>query len=214
MNPRRFAALAFLSGVALVAAACGGSGASSAPGATATAGAAATEQPAASNPGASQGLPDFSFVIPSLTADTELEAMFPDSIGGEHVTVISSSGSDFLGSGAAGNTFSPVLAQLGKSPADLSVAFGGTSTLLVGAFRLKGVPADQFLNAYVNQAQTEQATITDASFAGKSVKKIAVTGAGDVSYIYLHGDVVWTISGSGSGEPSADLLNEAFSKLP
>ena len=159
----------------------------------------------------SSGLPGFSFALPSFTSDAELEAMFPTQIGGETLQVLSMRGSDFMGSGGSGDEIGPILQQLGKTPADLSVAFGGTSNVQVFAFRIQGVAADQFLNAYIQSAQSAQgSTITDASFGGKSVKKVVSTGQ-DAVYLYLHNDVVWTIGGTGLTDA---LLNEAFSKLP
>ncbi len=202
MTARRTAGLTLLLGVMLVAAACGSSGATTAP----------TEQPVASLPTASQLIPGFSFSLPSFTADTELEALFPDQIGGADVTVVSMSGADFLGSGIAGGEISPVLTQLGKTPADLSVASGGTPQLSIIAFKIKGVPADQFFTAY-SQLATSGAAVTDASFGGKSVKKVAATDSPAPLFIYLKDDVIWTVTG-GVSAPSDALLNEAFSKLP
>jgi hypothetical protein len=204
---RTFSGLALLVGGTLVIAACGPSAtATGTPGATTTP---ATEVPATEVPIA--GLPGFSFVLPSFTADAELEAMFPTSLGGETLQVLSMKGTDFMGSGAAGTEIAPVLQQLGKTPADLSVAFGGTMNISVFAFRVQGVPADQFLSAYIQSTQSAQgSTITDTSFGGKSVKKVVATGQ-DAVYLYLHGDVVWTVGGTGLTDA---LLNEAFSKLP
>jgi len=209
MTARRTgAALTLSAGIALAIAACSGNAATSAP-TTGTGGAPATEVPGTEAPGTS-GLPGFSFALPSFTADTELEAMFPDEIGGEKLQVISMTGSDFLGTGTAGNEIGPILTQLGKSPSDLSVAFGGTTAISVIAFRIKGVPADQFLNAYT-QSAPQGATITDASLGGKSVKKVVTPDSPTVTYLYLKGDVIWTVGGNA---PTDALLNEAFSKLP
>lgn len=207
MTARRTgAALTLSAGIGLAIAACSGNAATSAP----TSGTArATEVPGTEAPGTS-GLPGFSFALPSFTADTELEAMFPDEIGGEKLQVISMTGSDFLGTGTAGNEIGPILTQLGKSPSDLSVAFGGTASISVIAFRIKGVPADQFLNAYT-QSAPQGATITDASLGGKSVKKVITPDSTTVTYLYLKDDVIWTVGGNA---PTDALLNEAFSKLP
>ncbi len=201
-----FSGVALLVGGTLIIAACGPSAtATGTPGATTP----ATGVPATEVPGS--GLPAFSFALPSFTADAELEAMFPTSLGGETLQVLSMKGTDFMGSGAAGTEIAPVLQQLGKSPADLSVAFGGTMNISVFAFRVQGVPADQFLSAYTQSAQSAQgSTITDTSFGGKSAKKVVATGQ-DAVYLYLHGDVVWTVGGTGLTDA---LLNEAFSKLP
>jgi hypothetical protein len=191
-------------GLALAVVACSGNAATTGP-TTAT----STEAPSSQAP-AGSGLPGFSFALPSFTADTELEAMFPSEIGGKPLQVLSMSGSDFLGSGSAGTELGPILSQLGKSPSDLSVAFGGTTDIAVIAFRIKGVPADQFLTAYT-QSAPQGATITDASFGGKSVKKVTTSDQPQATYLYLKNDVIWTVSGSGMTDA---LLNEAFSKLP
>jgi len=203
-------ALTLFVGAAFALAACGGSAATSAP---TTGGGASSEAPTTTEePGSSTGLPGFSFALPSFTADTDLEAKFPSEIGGEKLQILSMTGSDFLGSGASGNEIGPILSQLGKSPSDLSVAFGGTTQVSVIAFRIKGVPADQFLNAYI-QSAPQGATISDASFGGKSVKKVVTTDQTSDTFIYLKDDVIWTVSG-GTSAPSDAILNEAFSKLP
>jgi len=191
-------------GLSLAVVACGGSAATTAP-----TSAAATEPPAATEAPGSSGLPGFSFALPSFTADTELEALFPTELGGKPLQVLSMSGSDFLASTPAGDAIQPVLTQLGKSPSDLSVAFGGTEDIAVIAFRIKGLPAEQFLTAYT-QSAAQGATITDASFGGKSVKKVTTTDQ-PATYLYLKNDVIWTVSGSALTDA---LLNEAFSKLP
>jgi hypothetical protein len=191
-------------GLALAVVACSGNAATSGP-----TSAASTEAPFTEAPGSS-GLPGLSFALPSFTADTELEAMFPKEIGGKQLQVLSMTGSDFLGSNPAGGEIQPVLTQLGKSPSDLSVAFGSTEDIAIIAFRIKGVPADQFLTAYT-QTAAQGATITDASYGGKSVKKVTTTDQPEATFLYLKNDVIWTVSGSALTDA---LLNEAFSKLP
>jgi len=207
MTARRSAAgLAMLVGAALLIAACGpAANATTAPTPTTPA---ATE--AAGSEAPSSGLPGFSFVLPSFTADTQLEALFPDSIGGKTMAVSSMNGTDFLSMGTASKDVQTALQQLGKSPSDLSVAYGSTLEVTIFAFRIKGVPADQFLGKYL--ASTAQgAGVTDASYGGKSVKKVVNGGQGG-TYIYLSGDILWTVGGTGTLTDA--LLNEAFSKLP
>ena len=202
--------LALLTGAALLVVACGSSAATTAPTAPPVTQAPPT-QAAPSEPASSQLLPGFSFALPSFTSDAELEAMFPKDLGGQPITVLSMAGSDFLGTGMAGAQIGPALQQMGKSPSDLSVAVGGTTAISVIAFRIKGVPADQFLNAYTAAAGgTAGSTITDASFGGKAVKKVVTSGSGSV-YLYLKGDIIWTVGGNA---PTDALLTEAFSKLP
>jgi hypothetical protein len=210
MTARRIGtAMTLLVGLALAVVACSGSAATTGPTSAISTEAASTEAPATEAPGAS-GLPGFSFALPSFTADTELESLFPDEIGGKSLQVLSMSGSDFMGSNPAGNAIAPVLAGLGKQASDLSVAFGGTEDIAVIAFRIKGVPAEQFLNAYT-QAAPAGAAITDASLGGKSVKKVVTPDSPEATYLYLKNDVIWTVSGNNLTDA---LLNEAFSKLP
>lgn len=203
--PRTARGLALLIGVALLATACGSGAATTGPGA-------ATQPPVTEAPNQSAPtVPGFSFTMPSFGADVELEAMFPDEIGGEKLTVLSMTGATFLGSGTSGNEIGPVLTQLGKTPDDLTVAFAGTMQVTLIAFRIKGVPAEQFLGAYTASQGAQGASITDASFGGKSVKKIVSPGAPAV-YLYLNGDVTWTIGGPAAVTDA--LLNEVFSQLP
>ena len=207
-------ATTLLVGLALVVVACSGNAATGAPTTgTSGTGTPATEPPTTSQEPASSGLPGFSFGLPSFNADTELEAMFPDEIGGQKLQILSMTGSDFMGSGQAGNQLGPILTQLGKAPSDLSVAFGGTTDIAVVAFRIKGIPADQFLTAFM-QSAPQGATITDASYGGKSVKKVVTTDEPSASYLYLKDDVIWTVTSGGTTPPSDAILNEAFSKLP
>jgi hypothetical protein len=207
MTARRTGTVTLFVGLALAVVACSGSASTSGP-----TSAPATENPAPATqaPGFS-GLPDFSFALPSFTPDTELEALFPKEINGKPLQIQSMSGSDFLtGSNPAGDAIAPVLTQLGKQPSDLSVGFGGTDEIAIIAFRIKGVPADQFLTAYT-QTAAQGATITDASFGGKSVKKVVVADQPEATYLYLKNDVIWTVSGSAVTDA---ILTEAFSKLP
>jgi hypothetical protein len=155
-------------------------------------------------------LPDFSFALPSFEADPALEAMFPDTIGGQAVEVASVTGTSFM-SGASGTALAPVLQELDATAADLSVAFGGTAQVTVIAFQLRGVSAEQFFAAYTSTAPgAEGAAITDTSFGGKAVKKVVPVG-GDTVYLYLHGEVMWTVGGASATDA---LLTETFSKLP
>jgi hypothetical protein len=202
--------LAAMTGAAVLFAACGGAG-----------GTPPTTTPPAPGPVASGSiapasdalpsfaLPGFSFALPSFTADKDLESMFPDTIGGETVTVLSMSGGDFVALGAASKDVQTALQQLGKTPADLSVGVGSTSTLTIYAFRIKGVPADQFLGKYLSSTAVGS-SVTDASFGGKTVKKVTTNGQ-VAAYLYLSGEMLWTVGGA---SPSDALLTEAFSKLP
>lgn len=220
MRPHRtIRALGLLAGGALLIAACGGNAASTAPtGAGATtppsttpaATTAATQAAPTDVAGASNALP--SFDLSSFHGDQDLESLIPKTIGGEPLTVLSMTGDQFLGEGTASPELAGALNALGKKSSDLSVAFAGSSKITVVAFRVKGVPADALFGAFKN-AQTGEYTSESVSFGGKSVTKITPND-GSVAYIYVKDDAMFVVGASGETEPSSDLLNEAFQKLP
>jgi hypothetical protein len=205
--------LAFLAGVAVLVAACGGGTAS--PGATSADGsssAPATQAPATQAPAGtngsepSMGLP--SFDLPS--GDEELEDLLPDDIAGEAVTKFSMTG-DALG-GMASPEIQAVLDQFNKTPSDLSVAFGSTNAVALFAYRIKGVEGSQFFNEFLVAAGAEgEVTVTDAAYGGKAVKKV-VSANEDIGTVYVHtaGDVMYIV---GDDNITDALLNEAFSKI-
>ena len=190
--------LALLAGVAILVAACGGGAASQAP---------ATQAPATQAPAATDGALG-SFPTASFHGDVDLERMLPTEIGGEAITPLSMTGEQFMGGGGS-DELTGILSGLNKAPKDLSVAFGGTTTVSIIAFQIDGVPGGTILEAFKN-ASTGGATLTDVSFGGKSVKKITDEN-GDDSYAYSKDDVVFVVSGD---ELTDALLNETFSKLP
>jgi hypothetical protein len=201
---------------ALLLAACGGNAATTAPTQAAATQAPATQAPATQAPGTaapSSAEPGFSFALPSgFNADTELEDMLPDQLGGQDVITFSMTGDSFMGTGGEGTEeLAAALQQLGKTPADLSVAVGGSDAVAVFAYRLKGVDANTFFGTFLQMAgQTDGATVTDATIAGKAVKKV-VTDSDETIYLYSSGDVLFGVGGE---DVSDALLTEAFSKLP
>jgi len=173
----------------------------------------ATVAPATLAP-ATQAPADSGFAMPSFQGDDELEAMLPDSIGGETVTVISLTGEEFLGGGMGSGTedLQALLTQLGKAPSDMSVAFGGAGGVTIVAFRIKGVPSATIYQSLKSIAEQEgAATITDMSLGGKSVQKMVPADQSETSYIYGTGEVVFVVGGTDITDAQ---LNEAFSQLP
>jgi hypothetical protein len=201
--------LALLVGATVVIAACGSGGPTNTPSQAVTP---PPTEPVATGTVPSFGLPGFSFALPSFTSDQELESMFPSEIGGQEVTVLSMSGADFMAFGGSSNPMGPALGQLGKSPSDLSVAIGQTpnGSVRIVAFRIAGIQASQFLAAYTGTAGNVQGTtITDARIGGKAAKKVVTPS--ETVYLYLSGDVLWTIGGAALSDAT---LDEAFTKLP
>lgn len=203
--------LAALATFAILAAACGGNAASTGPSSgTPATQAPATQAPVTQAPGSTGGVP--SFALPSFHSDPKLEDLFPDKIGGETLTVLSMSGTEFMGTDSSPE-LEAALGTLGKSASDLSVAFGGNAALAIIAFKVSGVPGNSIFSALTAAFQKEnQSTSSDVTFGGKTVKKFVPTDTTqEVLYVYTSQDVVFTVSGS---EITDALLNEAFSKLP
>jgi hypothetical protein len=202
-------ATAFLVG-SIVLAACGGGAPTSSPGATQAP--VATSAPATQAPGQTGAAPSLN--LESFHAAVDLEALLPDSIGGEPIMTLSMSGTQFLANGMA-TEVQTALTALGKSASDLSVAFGSNSKVVIIAFQVKGVPGAAILEAF-RQAYTADtpATVTDVTISGKAVKKFQPTDTSEAaSWIYTKDDVVYTVGGPGTA-PSDAVLTETFSKLP
>ena len=204
--------LGLLAAGALLIAACGGPAASGAPTQAPATAAPATAAPVTTQaPGATTG-PGLSFDTSSFHGDTDLEDMIPDEVSGEALTVMSMTGDQFLGDGTSSPELAGALKDLGKTTADLSVAFAGNSKISVVAFRVKGVAANQLFDAF-KAAETDEFTSTNVSYGGKSVVKLAPAD-GSIAYIYLKDDTMFVLGGAGTAPATDDVLNEAFSKLP
>jgi hypothetical protein len=196
---------------ALVVAACGGSS-SSAAGSHATPTAGPTTIVVPTFDLSSLALP--SFEIPSFTGDEELEALLPDTIGGEPVTKSSLSGEEFISLGMGGAAaLDPMLAELGASIDDLSVAIGsagiGPSAITVFAYQIDGVSADRIFEGLQDALPSGGgAGISQQTVAGRPVT-VAIT-AGETTYIYLASDVVFIIGGA----VTPALVEDVVTQLP
>lgn len=206
---RRSAALplAALASLAILVAACGGDAATTGPASSGTPATQAATQAPASTDGSEP-----SFDLSSFHSDQKLEDLFPKEIGGETLTILSMSGDQFMGTDSSPE-LEAALGAVGKTPADLTVAFGGNTALAIIAFRVAGVPSSSILSALITAFQNENSsTSSDVNISGKSIKKFVPTDSTeDTLYVYTAQDVVFTVSGSGVTDA---LLNEVFSKLP
>jgi hypothetical protein len=204
----RIAALA----TALVVAACGGGGPTTAP-----------TQATPTEPGlpsperetfdrGSFGIP--SFEIPSFAGDEELEALLPDTIGDQVVVKLSMSGPELVNLGAFGaEALEDMVGEMGVSIDDLGVAIGsatsGTGTIVVFAYQIEGRSAEETFDGLEAALQAGGGgTITEISVGGRTVRQ--VTTPTETTYIYLADDVVFNIGGSVTPE----LLEDAVSQLP
>jgi hypothetical protein len=201
--------LALGAAAAFLVTACGGTTATSAPtgGAPATA-PAATDGAVATTPPASV-VPGFSVELPNQ--DKDLEALLPDEIGGQALTKLSMTGDSFLGSPGS-EDMQATLTALGKTPADLSVGFASNQSVVILAFRVKGVEAGKIFEAVLAASEdADTANITDVTVNGKAAKKL-IDSTDTTSYLYLTGDTMITVTAIGTLADAT--LNEIFSKLP
>jgi len=201
--PLRIAALAS----ALVLAACGGTSPTAPP----VAPTAPVETPIA--------IPTFdlgtfvqpSFAIPSFTSDKDLEALLPDSIGGQIVIKQSLSGPEIRNSllGASGS-IDDLLDEVDASIDDVSVAIGAASnSVIVIAYQIDGVPAERIFDGFLTAVPSGAGgDVSKIKVAGRSVTR--VVGPTETTYVYLAGDVLFIIGGTVTPE----LLEDAVQQLP
>jgi hypothetical protein len=153
--------------------------------------------------------------IPSfdLNGDPELAARFPDTIGGEPITVQSFSGDTFLAGGGADPSFTAFLDSVGADIDDVSVAFGGAmsgeSLLSVAAFRVRGADEDQLETEFLaaSEAEGDVEGLEQTSVGGKDVwSAVDPTSAspGLSMYIYVKDDTVYFLTGN--EEQAAEIL--------
>jgi hypothetical protein len=159
------------------------------------------------------------FAIPSfdINGDPELAGRFPDTVGGEPLTVQSFRGDIFAEVGGADPSLQEFLDGVGADLEDVSVAFGGITTsaesfFSVGAFRVVGASEDDLEREFL--AASEEAGdisgVSDGTVGGKDVKVASdPTGeAGGQVYLYTQDDTLYFITGS------EELAAEVLEALP
>lgn len=151
--------------------------------------------------------------IPSfdLNGDPELADRFPDTVGGEPLTVQSFRGDVFM-TGSTDPSFEAFLDSVDADLEDVSVAFGGLmsgdSVLSVGAFRVAGADEDELETEFLAATEAE-GDITGAerrSMGGKDVWA-ATDPSGEAAgsmFIYVKDDTVYFLTGT--EEQAAEIL--------
>jgi len=193
--------------LALILAACASSGASPSAEASEPATPEPTEEPTVEPSESEIALPSF-----NLNGDPELAGRFPDTVGGQPLTVQSFRGDTFLAMGASDPSIQAFLDSLGAELEDVSVAFGGAasgdSVLSVGAFRVLGASEDDLEREFI--AASEEAGdvsgLTQATVGGKDVWSASdPTGETGASiFIYTKDDTVYFLTGT--EEQAAEIL--------
>ncbi len=149
--------------------------------------------------GSGMAIPSF-----NLDGDPELAGRFPDTVGGQPLTVQSFDGQTFAQVGGDDPTFDAFLDSVGAELSDVSVAFGGVmsgeSPLTVGAFRVQGANEDDLEREFIN-ASEEAGDVTgleETSIGGKDVWT-AVDPSGETdtrAFIYTKDDTLYFFTGS------------------
>lgn len=152
-----------------------------------------------------------SFALPSFAGDEELEALLPDSVGGQVVAKQSIAGEAILNSGFGGAAaLEETLTEVGATIDDVSVAIGTAGdSLIILAYQVDGVSADRIFEGLLEPlASGGGGNVTEIEVGGRSVT--TVVAGGETTYIYLAGDVVFIIGGTVTGA----LLADAVAQLP
>lgn len=127
----------------------------------------------------------------------ELEAMLPSEAAGVKFEKTSFDGASLGLFGAAAGldsgSIDPILKANGKTFTDVSFAIAvpadttGTDMAMIYAFRIKGVPAEKFVDAM----GIDPSSMTESTVGGK---KVLSSGGGGIGvYVYYHDDVLFEI---------------------
>ncbi|MFN8622469.1 MAG: hypothetical protein U0869_17175 [Chloroflexota bacterium] len=154
--------------------------------------------------------------LPSFVGDPELVALLPTFIGEEQVQTMSLTGNELLSQSNdpyASQQIADVLAGIGKSMDDMSIALGFSSSGAIYGIRVKGADAAAFEQGLVPLIATDitDPVSTDVTISGKTVQKItdASDEAGDNAYyLYANGEILWFVQAIEPG------LSEIFAALP
>jgi hypothetical protein len=144
--------------------------------------------------------------VPAREAPAEgsLAALFPTEIGGQAVIVEQLPQDQvamMIGADAGvRERIEATLAGLGKTIADLEVAYGNTASGQLFAYRIAGEDAAAFLPAFVDafMASSADSASSVQTIAGKEVT-VATTGGQPVAHIYASGDTLWTVVAADPG---------------
>ena len=180
-------------------------------------------------PAAPSGVPSIpaipSIGVPSIAPDTNLESLFPDTVGGNTLTIESAQGEGVITKFASGNPegFRNFISGLGSSIDKVSAGISFNiwpvpstesdfTGLTIVALRIAGVPAATSLPAFVEFVKEDvgdQAQVSQQTVAGKTVTAIVdAEDAENSAFLYPVGDVVFLVGGT------PNHVEEAFAKLP
>jgi hypothetical protein len=148
-----------------------------------------------------------------LNGDPELAARFPDTVGGQPLSVQSFRGDVFMQAGGSDPSFDAFLDSVGAELDDVSVAFGSSMSaenpLTVGAFRILGASEDDLEREFIaaSEESGDVSGLTQSSVAGKDVWSATDPSgtAGMSVFIYTKDDTLYFLTGN--EEQVAEILS-------
>jgi hypothetical protein len=165
-------------------------------------------------PSASEAAEETVGALPSfdLNGDPELAARFPDTVGGQPLSVQSFRGDVFMQAGGSDPSFDAFLESVGAELDDVSVAFGTSmsaeSPLTVGAFRILGASEDDLEREFIAASEESGGVsgLEQTSVGGKDVWSATDPSgtAGMSVFIYTKDDTLYFLTGN--EEQVAEIL--------
>jgi hypothetical protein len=157
-----------------------------------------------------------------VVPDQPLEDLFPDTVGGNTLSIESAQGESVRSLlGDDPTAFNEFLTSLGTSIDQVSAAFsfnlwpgatqGELTGLTISAVRVRNIPAATVAQNLVGlvQEDVDNAQVSQSTVAGKPVTAITnPENAEESVYLYPVGDVTFIVGGTPAH------VEEAFSKLP
>jgi hypothetical protein len=198
---KRISILLVLAMTFVIAACASEEAASASPSEPAAASIEPVESTEASEEAAASGLALPSF---DLSGDPELADRFPDTVGGQPLTVQSMRGDQMGALGGADPTFQEFLDSVGAELSDVSFAFGGvtsgTDVFTVGAFRILGASEDDLEREFIaaSEESGDVSGLDSATVGGKDVL-VGADPSGDTPlqfYLYTKDDTLYFLTGS------------------
>ncbi|MBA3586148.1 MAG: hypothetical protein H0W41_00755 [Chloroflexi bacterium] len=171
-----------------------------------------TEPSQTSEPNEAPGASGSAAAIPSFdtNGDPDLAGRFPDTVGGEPLSVRSFRGDTFAAMGGSDPAFDEFLDSVGADLEDVSVAFGGSAAGTTAlAFRVLGASEDDLEREFIAASEDagDVSGLEESSVGGKDVWTAAdpsgeTTGS---AFIYVKDDTVYFLTGT--EEQAAEILS-------
>ena len=144
----------------------------------------------------------------NLHGAPDLEEILPAQVGDRVLLKVSFNGEDFLGQEEAhSESLNALLADVGRSPEDLSVAWASDTSgqFVIFVFQVDGVQGERTLEFFLEDEQ--QMALFDFSEQPLGGRRVMAAAAGEF-YMYADGEFFYQIIGD------EELAEDALSQLP